>query len=264
MSEETGVTTPEAPEVTPAATTEPVATPQGETPAPAEVQKEAEPAKTFTQAELDAIVQKEKAKAARIAESRAMKARIEALERNLQQQAQPSQQPQNTDRPTRANFASDDDYVEAMADWKLEQRDKATRAARETQQRTELANRTEAVYSEAERLPGFDRDAFDSLPLTPAIAAALVDSDVSAKLMHYMAQNPEEVAKIANLPPARQAAAIGRMEAKVDVAPPVSNAPPPMKPVGTRGSASNSDLGRASMEEYIAQRQKQGARWSRW
>lgn len=263
MSEETGAVAPEAPEVTPAATPETVATPATETLAAPDVKTEAE-AKTFTQAELDAIVQKEKAKAARIAESRAMKARIEALERNLQQQAQPSQQPQNTDRPTRANFASDDDYVEAMADWKLEQRDKATRAARETQQRTELANRTEAVYSEAERLPGFDRDAFDSLPLTPAIAAALVDSDVSAKLMHYMAQNPEEVAKIANLPPARQAAAIGRMEAKVDVAPPVSNAPPPMKPVGTRGSASNSDLGRASMEEYIAQRQKQGARWSRW
>ena len=261
MSEEAGVTTPETAE--PAATPETVATPATETLAAPDVKTEAE-AKTFTQAELDAIVQKEKAKAARIAESRAMKARIEALERNLQQQAQPSQQPQNTDRPTRANFASDDDYVEAMADWKLEQRDKATRAARETQQRTELVNRTEAVYSEAERLPGFDRDAFDSLPLTPAIAAALVDSDVSAKLMHYMAQNPEEVAKIANLPPARQAAAIGRMEAKVDVAPPVSNAPPPMKPVGTRGSASNSDLGRASMEEYIAQRQKQGARWSRW
>lgn len=263
MSEETGVTTPEvteAPASTPAATPETVATPATETQAAPDVKTEAE-AKTFTQAELDAIVQKEKAKAARIAESRAMKSRIEALERNLQQQAQPQQQPQS-DRPTRANFASDDDYVEAMADWKLEQRDKTFRAAQAQEQRKHLADRTESVYSEASKLPGFDRDAFDSLPLTPAIAAALVDSDVSAKLMHYMAQNPDEVAKIANLPPARQAAAIGRMEAKVDSAPPVSNAPPPMKPVGSRGSASNSDLGRASMEEYIAQRKKQGARWA--
>ena len=123
MSEETGAV---APEVEPAATPETVATPQGETPAPAEVQKEAEPAKTFTQAELDAIVQKEKAKAARIAESRAMKARIEALESRLPQQVQ--QPEQRSDRPTRSQFADDDDYVEAMADWKIAQRDKAQRA----------------------------------------------------------------------------------------------------------------------------------------
>ena len=87
MSEETGAVAPEAPEVTPAATPETVATPATETLAAPDVKTEAE-AKTFTQAELDAIVQKEKAKAARIAESRAMKARIEALERNLQQQAE--------------------------------------------------------------------------------------------------------------------------------------------------------------------------------
>lgn len=247
------------PEVEPAATTETVATPAQETQAAPEVKTEAE-AKTFTQAELDAIVQKEKAKAARIAESRAMKARIEALESRLPQPTQP--EPQRSDRPTRSQFADDDDYVEAMADWKIAQRDKAVRAETSAKQVQQLQAKTETIYGEAQKIAGFDREAFDELPLTPAIAAAVVDSDVSAKLMHYMASNPDEVERIAGLPPARQAAAIGRMEAKIDVSHSISKAPPPMKPVGSRGAASNSDLGSASMDEYIAQRAKQGARWA--
>ena len=257
MSDETVV---DAPVAEPAATTETVATPAQETQAAPDVKTEDAPAKTFTQAELDAIVQKEKAKAARIAESRAMKARIEALESRLPQPTQP--EPQRSDRPTRSQFADDDDYVEAMTDWKIAQRDKAVRAETSAKQAQQLQAKTETIYGEAQKIAGFDREAFDELPLTPAIAAALVDSDAPAKLMHFMAGNPEEVERISKLPPARQAAAIGKLEAKLDAAPPVSKAPPPMKPVGSRGAASNSDLGSASMDEYIAQRAKQGARWA--
>ncbi len=258
MSDEAGQVTPEVTEQ-PAATTEQVATPATETQAAPEVKTEAE-AKTFTQAELDAIVQKEKAKAARIAESRAMKARIDALESRIPQPQAPQQS--TSDRPTRSQFTDDDDYVEAMADWKLAQRDKATQQYHQQRAAQENQAKTEKIYAEASKLPGFDRDTFDELPLTPAIAAALVDSDAPAKLMHFMAGNPEEVERISKLPPARQAAAIGKLEAKLDAAPPVSKAPPPMKPVGSRGAASNSDLGSASMDEYIAQRAKQGARWA--
>lgn len=248
----------------PAATPENVAAPESETQAAPEVKTEAE-TKSFTQAELDAIIQKEKAKAEAKAERRAMKAYRETLERVLPQSQQQQQQPQSPKegRPTREQFVSDDDYVEAMADWKLEQRDAEARKAMQQQQARTIQSKTEGIYAEAQKIAGFDREAFDELPLTQAIAAVILDSDVPGPLMAYMASNPEEVERISKLPPARQAAAIGKLEDKVSAAPAVSKAPPPMKPVGSRGSASNSDLSKASMEEYISQRAKQGARWAR-
>lgn len=262
MSDEAGATAPEAvPAAEPAATPEQVATPATETQAAPDVKTEAEPAKTFTQAELDAIVQKEKAKAARIAESRAMKARIEALESRIPQQQQ--KPPEASNRPTRAQFADDDDYVEAMADWKLQQREAAMRQQAQQNQARTLAAKTENLYAEAQKIPGFDRDAFDSLPLTQPMAAALIDSDVPAKLMHYLATNPDEVARIASLPPARQAAAIGKLEDKVSAAPKTSNAPPPIKPIGSGGRGANTDRSSMSYAEYRALREKEGASWAR-
>lgn len=252
MSEETAV---EVPAET-AATPEEVATQQGETPAPADVPKEDAPAeRTFTQAELDAIVQKEKAKAAAIADRRALKAYRETLERIIPQQQEQPAQP-NDGRPTRAQFGDDDDYVEAMADWKLAQREKAYRQQAAQAQARNISNRTENIYAEAEKLPGFSRDAFDELPLTQAIAAAIVDSDVSAKLMAYMAANPDEVAEISRLPPARQAAAIGKLEVKVASAPKVSKAPEPIKPISGRTGA-DKDPSEMTDAEFAQWRRRQ-------
>ena len=257
MSEETQAA-PDAPTL--AVVTEPATTPPETTPAPVEEVKEAE-AKSFTQAELDKIIQSEKAKAEAKAERRAMRAYKETLERLIPQPQQPA--PQASDRPSQSQYANVDDYVEAMADWKLDQREKES-ANRQAQDRDKgIVTKTENIYSEAAKLPGFDREAFDDLPLTPAIAAAIIDSDVPAKVMAFMSANPEEVDRIAKLSPARQSAEIGKLEAKLASAPKVSNAPAPMKPVGARGNVNNSDPAHMTMEEYAAYRQKSGARWAR-
>lgn len=259
MSDETAEVTAELTTTEPAPETKAETQPDA-TPAPEDVTKEAAP-KTFTQAELDAIVQKEKAKAAAIAERRATRERIAALEARIPV-PQANQQPAS-DRPTRSQFADDDDYVEAMADWKLVQRDK--QAHQEQQQRAaqSIAAKTESIYAEAAKIPGFDREAFDDLPLTPAIAAVLVDSEVSAKLAHYLSQHPDEVAKIGTLSPARQAAAIGKLEDKLSAAPVTSKAPEPIKPIGTGGKGAHADLASMPYEEYKAYRAKQGASWAR-
>jgi len=258
MSDEVVV---ETPVTEPAASPETEATPATETQAAPEVKSEAD-AKTFTQEQLNEIVQKEKAKAEAKAERRALKAYRETLERVIPQQQQAPQQA-DTGRPTRSQFNDDDDYVEAMTDWKMGQRDQAARQSQQAQVARTVETKTESIYAEAQKIPGFDRQEFDELPLTPAIAAALVDSDVPAQLMHYMAANPGEVAEIAKLSPARQAAAIGKLEDKVSKAPAMSKAPPPLKAVGTRGSPGNGDMAKASMDDYIAIRAKQGARWAK-
>jgi hypothetical protein len=126
-----------------------------------------------------------------------------------------------------------------------------------------MRDKAEKHYTEAANIAGFDRDAFDELPLTQTIASAVIDSDVAPKLMAYLASNPDEVDRIAALSPTRQAAAIGRLEEKVSAAPAISKAPPPLKPVGARGSAVNTDVSRMSMDEYAEFRKRQGARWAR-
>lgn len=212
-----------------AATPENVATPAPGTETAPDVEPQAVE-KTFTQKELDEIVQKRTAKAEAIAERRAIKAYAQKLEQMVPQQ-QPKAEESNG-RPTQAQFANVDDYVEAMADWKLGQRDQATRQQQQQEQSRNLNSRTESIYAEAAKVPGFDRDAFDELPLTQPIAAALIESDSPAKLMAHLAANPEEVDRIAGLSPARQAAEIGKLEAKLASAPKVSKAPPPITPIG--------------------------------
>lgn len=251
-----------APAAQPAAATDQAATPATDTQAAPDVKTEAEP-RTFTQAEMDAVVQKEKAKAAAIADRRALKAYRETLERVMPQQPARQQAEAANDRPTRSQFGSDDDYVEAMTDWKMGQRDNYAKQEQAQQQQRNISTKTDSIYAEAQKIPGFDREAFDELPLTPAIAAALVDSDIPAKLMHYMAANPDEIAKIAGLSPARQAAAIGKLEDKVSAAPKASNAPPPIKPIGSGGRGASNDRDTMPYAQYRALREKEGASWAR-
>ncbi len=124
------------------------------------------------------------------------------------------------------------------------------------------AEKTERIYQDAERIPGFDREEFEALPPTPAIASAITDSDVAPKLMAYMAANPAEVERISALSPARQAAEIGKLETKVASVAKAPKAPAPINPIGN-GQSPMKSLATASMDEYIAMRKKQGARWAR-
>lgn len=98
------------------------------------------------------------------------------------------------------------------------------------------------------------------LPFTALMVETLMDSDLGADTAYYMAQNPKEVSRIAELPPVAQARAIFELEAKVKDSqkPPQSKAPAPVKPVRGGSSASQSKpVSEMSMSEYAAYRQKQ-------
>lgn len=221
--------------------------------------------KTFTQKELDEILQKRIHKAESAAERRALKAYAEKLEAMQKPVAQEPQAKSNNGKPTIAQYGEDvEGYVEAVAEWKLQQRDIETIKYHEAQQQAKIQTKAERLYAEAEKLPGFDVDTFESL-LTPTIAHVVLDSDVAPKLMVYMAENPKDVERIASLSPARQAAEIGKLEAKLSEAKPVkaSNAPSPIKPIGSRGSVASNNPEEMDADEYRAFRAKQGARWAR-
>jgi len=192
--------------------------------------------KTFTQKELDDILQKRIAKAEARAERRVMR----TLERFVPQQPQAQQAPSQSkpDEPSRDHFGNDAEYLQAMVKHELGKRDAQAAHQREQQSFQALVAKTEKIYAEAQKIDGFDREDFDALPLTKPIVEALTESDQAAQLMAFMSANPEEIERIATLSPARQSAEIGKLEARISSAPKPptpSKAPRPLEQV--RGSA---------------------------
>lgn len=234
----------------PTATAEQVAPPTDVTAAPEDVQKQAD--KTFTQAELDAIVQTRLAKAER--------QHLKEL-RGLQTQ-QPATKAPEDKPPPRDQYATDEEWVDAKVDWKLAQRDRAQQAEKALEAQQTTAQKAHKVVSDAAKLPGFDREAFDSLTISDAVTQAILDSDIAPRLLAHMTANPEVAERISKLSPARQAAEIGRLEEKLSVVKPVNTAPPPVKTASGAGPVHNGDLSKLPMDQYIAARAKMGARWA--
>lgn len=210
--------------------------------------------KTFTQEELNDIVKKEKARTEAKTERRVLRMLEKLSPQQVQQQEQHVEQAAG--KPSRDRYATDDAYTDALVDWKLEQR-----SAQE--QTKSLSSKTESMYAQAAKLPGFDRDDFNALPLTPAISQALVESDKGPQLMAYMTANPEEVERIASMSAVQQVKEMGRLEDKLSAAPRTSRAPAPITPIGSRGSGSPGDPASMSVDQWAAHMKKQGSRWVR-
>jgi hypothetical protein len=217
--------------------------------------------KTYTQKEYDEATAKIRKKAEAVAERRALKAYSEKLEA---MQQKPVEKPVvDSGKPTIAQFGDDvEAYVEAVADWKLQQRDNEYKQRNAEQQQAQIRSKADNLYAEAEKLPGFDVVAFEA-SLTPSIAGAVIESDIAPKLMAYISENPDEMKRIATLSPARQAVEIGKLEATLSVAKQtkVSSAPAPIKPVGGRSGMSSKPLGEMNIEELRAYEKTRGARY---
>ena len=208
--------------------------------------------KTFTQTELNEIVQKQKAKAEARAERRATQAYKEALESVTRGQPQQSRA---ATEPTRDQFASDAEWIDAKVEQKLHTRDSAEREKH-------LFTTTEAIYAKAEKIAGFDRGDFNELPLTDPMVRALVECSNAPQVMAWMASNPGDVERISQLSASRQAIEIGRLESRLETVVKKSNVPAPITPIGAKGSASTS-LANADFADYKKQRALSGAKWAR-
>lgn len=91
--------------------------------------------------------------------------------------------------------------------------------------------------------------------ISNAMAEVILDSDVGPELAYHLGKNPAEAARIAALPPSRQAAELGRLEAKISAPKALPKQPPtPVQPVGGNASSTGGDPSRMSMSEYIAWR----------
>jgi hypothetical protein len=206
---------------------EPKAEDTGEvTGAPPEPQKEDNLEKARKGLEAAAKAERERRQAAE-ARAEAAERRAQALEQQYRQPPQPpqQQQPDADPKPARAQFESEDDWLDARDAWRDRRREREATIQKAQREAEDMYVKTESIYAQAQALEGFNRAAFDALPLTKPMVEALIDSDHAPALMQFMSANPAEVARIGELPTARQIKEIARIEDRLSAAPKVEPTP---------------------------------------
>lgn len=204
--------------------------------------------KTFTQEQLNEILEKRLAKERRKAQREADQRLAEALR---QSPSGKTEEPVHSgDKPKPETFATTEDYVEAVSEWKARQIMQETLTAQEAkrqeatqrQQQQEMAKQWEAKAEKAEeKYDDFDEVAYNPrTPISQPMAELIHASDMGPDLAYYFGKNPDDAARIAQLDPIRAAKEIGKLEVKVATLTqqkPVSRASPPINPI--RGGDAN-------------------------
>ena len=229
--------------------------------------------KTFTQAELDAIVQKRVAKAERASErnyQRSLERQLEIYQSKDVQQAKPAV---NQGKPNRDIYTDDVQFIEDLADWKatsrIEEQFKIRERSAQAETQSQQLNRVKQDFNERvaksmSQYPDFEEIAYsDDLKISQPMSHVIAESAVGPAIAYFLGKNPDESAKIAAMSPRDAVKALGKLEAKFETptGKTFSTAPAPIKPV-VSAKALSASLESASMEEYRKARAKQGARWA--
>lgn len=255
-------------DVTPGATPEPTATREP---------TEQKPEKTFTQAELDEILEKRLAKERRKRSDLENRLRITEelhLRGKPQEPAQPAAPTNGSGEPSRDQYADYESFLEARAEWRAAQavEKRLAERERETQQRTaqetaakQAAEFRKRVNESAKSLEDFEdviaeatRDA--SLPVARLAAEPFDAAENPGAVLYHLAKNPDEAERIAALSPARQAREIWLLDSKLKSQPQAqpSRAPAPVSPVGGKAALATDDItGNETPEEFRRKREMQ-------
>lgn len=221
-----------------------------------EVKPEVKPEKTFTQKELDEILQKRLAKESRKIERYS---RAEAELKLLKEQMQPKQpEAVSQGEPKPEQFKDYESYLDALTDWKLERKlkDREERTAQERQRQSQAeheAKLKDNIVKVSDKYEDFEDVVTNpSLPITLAMRDAIGESEVGGDIAYYLGVNITEAERIAGLTPIGQIKAIMALEAKLKT-PEVkvkTDAPPPIEP--NKASAKvTKDPGKMTDEEYL-------------
>lgn len=147
--------------------------------------------------------------------------------------------PTETPKPKQEDFEEYDKYVEALTDWKVDQKIKAQN--KEAQEK-EMDGRTAEAEKDfrkkldegKERYSDFEEVAMNpTAPITQAMVQILHECENPADIAYYLGRNTKECAAISNMTPFQAAKAIGKIEAEIKVEleknPPPPPPPPPEK-----------------------------------
>lgn len=169
-------------------------------------------------------------------------------------------------KPKLEDYATYEEYNEALTDWKVEDRlrlrdeeqKKAAHAAEQQkaatswQQKVDDLIDSDDAYEDYEDVVGRYRN----VAVNPAIRQALAESEIGPKLAYYLAKNPDVFGEINDKTPYAVAKEMAKIEASLSNPKPaakVSKSPPPITPVkGTGKTAVKLDA--LDTSSYIAQR----------
>jgi hypothetical protein len=204
-------------------------------------QQEAKPPKTFSQEEVDALIQKRLVKEARRSE-RVMAQKLAEIQ---------GQQKPVTPEPKREDFANDEAHQRAQLDHVIRTKAEEIAAQRvnetlaKQQQQTAVQKFWERADDVADRFPDFQSAVSDpTLPLTQSMADFAFESEVGPELVYHLSKNRGKASSIAQMGPMQAARALMTLESELKAKPKAqpSRAPDPINPVGNRGSASRSSM----------------------
>jgi hypothetical protein len=190
---------------------------------------------------------------------------------------QPKEEPkeevsQTPDKPTRDKFASDEEFVDALTDWKLDRRQE--KQAQEQEQKAKVQPLFEAREKFAATVDDYHEvmRAATDVPVSQSMLPYLQDPEIGNELGYFLAKNPDEAKELAKKGPAALAKAIVELQprfkpdASSEKSPviPMSKAPPPPTPVGRSSSGQDEDISTTTdMDKYKAWLRKQNPDWDR-
>ena len=152
--------------------------------------------------------------------------RAESLERELAQfkNVPAEKAPETVQKPTRALFTDDEAYIEALADWKTEQKffereQKAIKEREEATQRVIVTAAHARIAAARLLVSDFDEVVGGADINVPAhIASYMQESDLFAELGYHFAKHADELQKLSDMPVTNpvQAARLGVALSKIE------------------------------------------------
>ena len=166
--------------------------------------------------------------------------------------------------PTIDKFDNIDDYVDAKAERKFKQMlFQLKKQQQEAEQRTMLEQLAVSWNKKiaAADLPDF-HEVTEGLErrITPAMQQAIVESDNGPKLAYHLATHPEDAERIARMTPIGAVRALTLIEEGLTKPVAVSQATPPIKPVGSKSTSIKSLLDVKDYDEFTKRRAAQIAK----
>jgi hypothetical protein len=168
--------------------------------------------------------------------------------------------------PRFEDFDSYDDYTKALARFAAQQEFSELKAKEEGQRNQERQAKVREAFDKKAEEARRKYDDYDVVAMgnhvaySPATLQLVVESEVGAELAYYLGKNPDVAKELAHLSPILAAKEIGRLEErfKQPKSQPkkITNAPPPISPVGSNDKATK-NLNEMSTEEYIKHRRAQ-------
>lgn len=174
-----------------------------------------------------ALKEAEEFAAAQYSERRLAEERAERLQRELnrfqnQTQATENQPQKASGAPSRNQFESDEDYQNAMIDWRVEQRlrvkDEQDQQRRESERYEEIRQKaSERISAARELIPDFEEKLEENdAPIPAHIASYMQESEMIAELAYFLANNRDRLDKISKMSPSNALVEIGKIESKLE------------------------------------------------